>query len=96
MCRSGDDRKGNEILLCDGEGCPAARHMHCLTPPLSRVPRGNWFCPECAAKRQLARRAGRGRGRREESVADLSDYERQRLENMARNQAELVKLGLAD
>ena len=24
--------------------------MYCLDPPLSRLPPGDWFCPECAHK----------------------------------------------
>jgi len=24
-------------------------HLECLDPPLSSVPRGNWFCVDCAA-----------------------------------------------
>ncbi|KAL1518666.1 hypothetical protein AB1Y20_002954 [Prymnesium parvum] len=40
---SGDD----EMLLCDGDGCPRAYHLHCLTPPLGGVPEGQWLCPVC-------------------------------------------------
>ena len=33
------------ILLCDG--CDAEYHMHCLIPPLSKIPKGRWFCSNC-------------------------------------------------
>eukprot|EP01012_Entosiphon_sulcatum_P051682 TRINITY_DN70991_c0_g1_i1.p1 TRINITY_DN70991_c0_g1~~TRINITY_DN70991_c0_g1_i1.p1 ORF type:complete len:329 (+),score=49.27 TRINITY_DN70991_c0_g1_i1:664-1650(+) len=33
------------ILLCDM--CDAEYHLHCLNPPLSAVPEGEWLCPEC-------------------------------------------------
>ena len=33
------------ILLCDG--CDAENHMHCLIPPLSKIPKGRWFCWNC-------------------------------------------------
>ena len=33
---------GNELLLCDGEGCGAAWHLHCLKPKLISVPKGDW------------------------------------------------------
>jgi hypothetical protein len=36
------------MLICDG--CQAGWHKGCLDPPLKRVPRGNWFCPECVRK----------------------------------------------
>ena len=29
----GDDDEDDAILLCDGDGCNGAWHMHCLTPP---------------------------------------------------------------
>ncbi|KAJ1454750.1 hypothetical protein M885DRAFT_417947, partial [Pelagophyceae sp. CCMP2097] len=35
------------VLLCDG--CDGEFHMACLDPPLSAIPEGDWFCPECAA-----------------------------------------------
>jgi chromodomain-helicase-DNA-binding protein 4 len=38
-----------ELLIC--EGCPAVYHMSCLTPPLSKLPRGDWYCPDCARRR---------------------------------------------
>ncbi len=37
----------NPILLCDS--CNAEYHLRCLTPPLSAVPKGKWFCPKCGA-----------------------------------------------
>lgn len=42
---------GNELLLCDGDGCKNAFHMRCLDPPLSSVPDGTWYCPMCADQR---------------------------------------------
>ena len=39
---SGDDAS---TLLCDN--CDKEYHMHCLTPPLLRVPEGQWCCPRC-------------------------------------------------
>ena len=46
-CGGADDEEGNEILLCDGEGCSAAFHMMCLEKPLAMVPEGDWLCPDC-------------------------------------------------
>ena len=33
------------VLLCDA--CDGKYHTQCLTPPLSEVPAGAWFCPPC-------------------------------------------------
>ena len=48
VCRHDLVYEGNEILLCDGEGCDGAYHMLCLKPPLKAVPEGDWFCPKCS------------------------------------------------
>ncbi|XP_037450311.1 methyl-CpG-binding domain-containing protein 9-like [Triticum dicoccoides] len=44
----GIDRDDHIVLLCDG--CDAEYHTYCLSPPLTRIPRGNWFCPSCKLK----------------------------------------------
>ena len=41
------------LLLCDGKAagggpCSAAVHTFCLSPPLTRVPEGEWYCADCA------------------------------------------------
>lgn len=36
---------GGQMIVC--EHCHKAYHLHCLTPPLKRVPRGDWFCAGC-------------------------------------------------
>ena len=43
-CGKEDDE--DAMLLCDG--CPRGFHMHCLSPKLTAVPEGDWFCPLCA------------------------------------------------
>ncbi|KAK9815582.1 hypothetical protein WJX72_006239 [[Myrmecia] bisecta] len=40
--------EGDVLLLCDS--CDAACHLGCCAPPLKRVPKGDWFCRDCAAK----------------------------------------------
>ncbi|EJD48519.1 hypothetical protein AURDEDRAFT_183424 [Auricularia subglabra TFB-10046 SS5] len=46
VCRlCGKDERGTEMLLCDG--CDAGYHTFCLDPPLSAIPRGQWFCQKC-------------------------------------------------
>jgi hypothetical protein len=53
VCDRDDDDES--MLLCDG--CDAGYHMGCLSPPLTSVPPGDWFCPPCAdRKRKEARR----------------------------------------
>jgi len=41
----GDAGRASHMLLCDG--CNSGWHIDCLTPPLSSIPRGDWFCPVC-------------------------------------------------
>ncbi|KAI4458625.1 phd and ring finger domain-containing protein 1 [Holotrichia oblita] len=41
----GSCEREDRMLLCDG--CDLGFHLECLTPPLSDVPAGLWFCPEC-------------------------------------------------
>ena len=44
-CHQADWQSGNDLLLCDGEGCQRGGHLQCagLTAP----PEGEWFCPTC-------------------------------------------------
>jgi len=43
QCSSG--LHGDVMLLCDR--CDKGWHLYCLSPPLERVPRGNWYCSDC-------------------------------------------------
>lgn len=70
-CEGGEasEDKG-PILLCDGDGCPGEWHVGCLVPPLRGVPKGEWHCPPCAAKRAAAAEAA--------AVAAAEEAERRR------------------
>ncbi|KAK9739931.1 Ring finger domain [Popillia japonica] len=41
----GSCEREDRMLLCDG--CDLGFHLECLTPPLSDVPAGLWFCRDC-------------------------------------------------
>ncbi|KAK6935388.1 JmjN domain [Dillenia turbinata] len=43
QCESG--LHGEVMLLCDR--CNRGWHIYCLSPPLKRIPPGNWYCLEC-------------------------------------------------
>ncbi|KAJ8683101.1 hypothetical protein QAD02_018893 [Eretmocerus hayati] len=43
FCRVCKD--GGELLCCDS--CTSAYHTHCLNPPLTEIPDGDWRCPRC-------------------------------------------------
>ena len=46
ICKNpgGDER----MLLCDS--CDHGYHMDCLSPPITVVPKNNWYCPHCLEK----------------------------------------------
>jgi uncharacterized Zn finger protein (UPF0148 family) len=50
VCNRDDDDES--MLLCDG--CDAGYHMGCLSPPLTSVPQGDWFCPPCDERQHAA------------------------------------------
>ena len=59
-CQKSGWSRNNQLLLCDGDNCPAMWHMKCLQPALSSVPKGAWFCPACTeSHRHRAQRAKR-------------------------------------
>jgi hypothetical protein len=43
VCSKKNQRKGNEMLLCDG--CDFAVHLKCYD--LTEIPEGDWFCKSC-------------------------------------------------
>ena len=60
-CLSTASAAGNEMLLCDGAGCPVGFHLRCLCPALPCVPKDDWLCPACCAAR-LDQEDGGGEG----------------------------------
>ena len=49
-CICGGAQDEDLIVLCDGEGCTNEVHLYCLTPVLTKIPEGDWFCDECDAE----------------------------------------------
>ena len=47
-CGGLDSTEDDPLLLCDGP-CGGGFHMSCLSPPITEVPEGDWFCPMCVA-----------------------------------------------
>ena len=47
--KCGSAAKAAKMLLCDA--CNAGWHIFCLEPPLTSVPAGDWYCPDCSRKR---------------------------------------------
>jgi len=50
MCREPGDPE--LLLLCDTPRCGTLCHTYCLTPKLAGIPKGDWFCAKCQAKRK--------------------------------------------
>jgi PHD-finger len=40
--------EGGDLVICDG--CEKSCHLHCLKPPMIKVPEGDFYCPECSKK----------------------------------------------
>lgn len=47
LCQDGVSEPGNEIILCDGEGCVGCYHQKCASPSVVQVPDGTWLCQAC-------------------------------------------------
>ena len=50
ICNDTDDGGADstkKMLLCDGNDCNSGWNMHCLDPPLKKIPNGLWYCPNC-------------------------------------------------
>ena len=56
ICFKGDATDDNDVLLCDGQGCFRAIHMHCVSPHVvldeDEDSSTDWFCPLCLAQSQ--------------------------------------------
>ncbi|XP_044739668.1 uncharacterized protein LOC123301018 isoform X4 [Chrysoperla carnea] len=49
----GKKQSSTKLVICDM--CPRAYHQDCLQPPLTKVPRGKWYCPTCHSKQPKKR-----------------------------------------
>ena len=43
ICQTENDLE--MMLICDG--CELGYHTYCLTPPLTQIPRTDWYCAKC-------------------------------------------------
>lgn len=50
ICGSKVEVEGNALILCDM--CNNGFHIGCLSPPLSKVPEGAFFCKECLEQKE--------------------------------------------
>ena len=48
ICQKVEDSDENQMLLCDE--CNRGYHALCLNPPLTSIPKEEWYCPECLDK----------------------------------------------
>ncbi|PWN41717.1 hypothetical protein IE81DRAFT_272699, partial [Ceraceosorus guamensis] len=68
----GDDA---QIMFCDR--CDRGWHLYCLSPPLTKVPLGEWICPTC---RQLEAHVAHLMDSEDSSRAKLSNGHQKHLE----------------
>lgn len=50
ICQKNDSYA--QLLLCDND-CGREYHTFCLSPPLSNIPEGDWYCPRCLSVEQV-------------------------------------------
>jgi hypothetical protein len=48
FCQVCKTEQSKNMILCDA--CSKGFHTHCLSPPLTQVPTGNWICPVCISE----------------------------------------------
>ena len=51
ICKKGDTSEGDDILFCDG--CDHSYHQQCLTPPITSIPEGDWYCKNCKEEQSM-------------------------------------------
>lgn len=49
ICKEPETYEGNDILICDGNGCNIAVHQICYG--VSEIPSGAWYCEICSHKK---------------------------------------------
>ncbi|CAM6090958.1 unnamed protein product [Calypogeia fissa] len=69
QCHSGAHEQ--LMLLCDR--CDRGWHLYCLSPPLSTVPVGNWYCLECLASESESFGFGQGQEYSFDSFRRMAD-----------------------
>jgi hypothetical protein len=50
-CSVCDD--GGDLIICDL--CDLPYHLGCVSPPLDKIPKGDWYCPSCTGELTGAR-----------------------------------------
>uniref|UniRef100_A0A0K8STL3 Bromodomain adjacent to zinc finger domain protein 2B n=2 Tax=Lygus hesperus TaxID=30085 RepID=A0A0K8STL3_LYGHE len=69
---------GRNLLAC--EACPVAYHTDCMTPPLSKVPRGKWYCSNCASKHVKKKST-----RRSQTISSPTPIKTEEINNSSEN-----------
>ncbi|KAG8470327.1 hypothetical protein KFE25_008748 [Diacronema lutheri] len=80
-CGGYESAAGNDILLCDLEGCNRAYHQRCIAPAVSELEleADEWFCPVCDAVDALLDSVNEYVGERWGRVEDMFPKERRRM-----------------
>ncbi|KTG40522.1 hypothetical protein cypCar_00002802 [Cyprinus carpio] len=73
-------REGGDLLCCDH--CPAAFHLQCCNPPLSRemLPPGDWMCHRCSVRKKHEQKAEQVNGALERQLSKRSSSPAAELE----------------
>lgn len=72
VCGKRQSLTGTKLVLCDL--CPRVYHTDCIRPPMSKVPRGKWYCINCIAKKPQKRNTVRKNCGKQGRESESSDH----------------------
>ena len=81
ICDKEKDRSKGNLLEC--EKCDQPYHPLCLNPPLTVVPEGEWFCPECKKEIEVEEAADEARAAQVEQNLRRKKKEREQAKAKA-------------
>lgn len=72
VCGKKASTTGTKLITC--ELCPRGYHLDCMRPPLSKVPRGKWYCTNCISKKPQKKPIKKNQNKPKEPGAENVDH----------------------
>jgi topoisomerase (DNA) II binding protein 1 len=61
----GSRERGDLMLICGDEtgsiGCGVGTHIDCCNPPLTAIPKEDWFCPKCIRIQKCSKKVNKSK-----------------------------------